>query len=439
MEQKLNILIDGYGLGQLQGTGITTYASELGSTLESGGHRVSALYGMNGISRRHQLQWSQFVQALSNRGEARPANWTQWCLYASWYYLHHSLYLPVRPSCLTRNTSVVSNSIERKCSERFNVFNKASIYQAAMAISLLSTRPLKMRIPGDELEIFHRTSPLPLYAANAANVLTIHDLIPLLLPHSTGIGLRAYRSIVDNALKHTDLIFSISEFTKKSLIEHCNVPEGKIHVTYQSVNIPEKYLNANEEVVTNFLAKGLNLKYGHYFLYYGALEPKKNVSRLLDAFALTKTDMPLVIAGKPGWLCDEELSKIRQIHNIRGGKRRLRRVEYLSYQNLMYLLKGARALVFPSLYEGFGLPVLEAMQMGVPVITSNATSLLEIGGSAAHYVDPYSIIEISTAIDKLAEDNFLRQNLVSKGLVQAQHFSQSNHLQRIQEGYQKVL
>src|SRR5262249_31369801 len=151
---------------------------------------------------------------------------------------------------------------------------------------------------------------------------------------------------------------------------------------------------------------------GNYLLFYGALEPKKNVARLIDAYQLSAVDIPLVITGAGGWGNEGER---RLIEGLQGGekaeetaKRRLYPLEYVSIQMLVTLIRGARAVLFPSLYEGFGLPVLEAMLLGTPVVTSRTSSIPEIAGEAALYVNPYETDEIARAIKTIVNDGDLR-------------------------------
>jgi glycosyltransferase involved in cell wall biosynthesis len=125
-------------------------------------------------------------------------------------------------------------------------------------------------------------------------------------------------------------------------------------------------------------------------------------------------------------------------HETPAGIKQFRRIPYASFETLMYLLKGARGLVFPSLYEGFGLPVLEAMQMDCPVITSNSSSLPEVGGDAVHYVDPFDVHSIAEAIDLFSSDDAYINSLVEKGKLQAERFSPELHYQRIEAAYKRL-
>jgi glycosyltransferase involved in cell wall biosynthesis len=185
---------------------------------------------------------------------------------------------------------------------------------------------------------------------------------------------------------------------------------------------------------------------GGYFLFYGALEPKKNVSRLIDAYAASRTQRPLLIAGGLGWQYAGDVEKIEderfRVWRIDGNtitmERRVRRLPYVPRDQLISLIRGARAVLFPSIYEGFGLPVLEAMQLGTPVMTSNVASLPEIAGDAALLVDPCDVAAMARAIRTLDSDEALCQDLASRGLRRAEHFSPAQYATRIADLYRHL-
>ena len=180
----------------------------------------------------------------------------------------------------------------------------------------------------------------------------------------------------------------------------------------------------------------------NYLLFYGALEPKKNVARLIDAYMLSGADIPLVVTGAAGWGNQTETKMLDELsaegRERRRGSRRVYRFEYVSIPMLVTLIRGARAVIFPSLYEGFGLPVLEAMQLGTPVVTSSTSSLPEIAGDAALYVDPYDTYQIAQAIKTISADEGLRAELTRRGLVQAELFSMARYRERVAALYERL-
>ena len=180
------------------------------------------------------------------------------------------------------------------------------------------------------------------------------------------------------------------------------------------------------------------LKNKNYILFVGAIEPKKNLGRLIDAYTCLDTDMKLVIVGKKGWLWEEEIGKLEALFG-KGFARKNRLLEYVSKKDLMYLYHGAFCLVFPSLYEGFGLPPLEAMSLGCPVITSNLASLPEVCGDAAIYVDPYNSDDIRQAIEKLIDNPQMQLQLKEAGKKRVELFSMENYAKKLYEAYTKII
>jgi glycosyltransferase involved in cell wall biosynthesis len=171
-----------------------------------------------------------------------------------------------------------------------------------------------------------------------------------------------------------------------------------------------------------------------YFLFFGAIEPKTNVARLLEAYLGSATKAPLVLVGAPGWGSKQDMALIESMAALDTGKR-VKWLGYLPRATLTRLIAGARAVLFPSLYEGFGLPVLEAMELGTPVITSNVSCLPEVGGEAPQYVNPYDVQSILSAIRTVDADDDLRADMASKGLVQARQFSSAAYQARLAEFY----
>jgi glycosyltransferase involved in cell wall biosynthesis len=434
----VKIAIDGFTLGLKEGTGLSTFAYELAQTLSGGGHEVSVVYGLHGIGRDPRLLWPRFVQRLGLGGELLPFEWTRWAPYAAAYAGPGLAGWPLKATPIPRDAAVAAHGLSARIPAAAQLYNLPAVYSTAHTLAGLTARGLVLeRLPG--IEVFHRTSAVPMRMRGAANVVTVHDVIPLTLPHSTVINLKHYRRIMQAALKGADALFVISEHSRRDLLAFFDVPPERVVVTYQAVSVPPSLRAIDGDELARQLKANFDLAPGGYFLFYGAIEPKKNVMRILDAHAMARSDLPLVIAGRNGWLYQQELRRIRAL--VRDPKRagRTRRLEYLPFQQLMLLLKGARALVFPSLYEGFGLPVLEAMQMGVPVITSNTTSLPEVAGDAALLVDPGDARQIADAMDRLAGDDALCADLARRGTAQAARFTPELYLQRLEQGYRLAL
>jgi glycosyltransferase involved in cell wall biosynthesis len=201
------------------------------------------------------------------------------------------------------------------------------------------------------------------------------------------------------------------------------------------------------------LQGGFGLEWQQYFLFFGAIEPKKNVGRLIEAYLASGSRHPLVICGKHAWNSHQELGLLYEddrrdfvprgpTEGVQGLSRRLRDrvilIDYVPSSLLIGLIRGARALLFPSLYEGFGLPVLEALQLGTPVMTSNTSSLPEVAGDAALLVDPYDTRAMAEAIQALDNDSELRATLSGRGPKQAALFSPDAYGKRLVDLYAKL-
>jgi glycosyltransferase involved in cell wall biosynthesis len=296
-------------------------------------------------------------------------------------------------------------------------------------------------------DIFHATHVTPLRVAGCANIVTIHDLVPLRLPYSTLDDKTMMFNLLTKLCKEADHIVTVSEFSRRDIISMFGVSEDRITNTYQSVSYPDSYKDADEEAVNAEIGPSFQLEWKEYFLFLGAIEPKKNIKLLIEAYAASGVQTPLILVGGPGWLCDEELEMIHSerflSYRVIGSRiipeRRVRRLPYVHPRTLAALIRGAKAVLFPSLYEGFGLPVVEAMALGTAVMTSNAACLPEVAGGAALLVDPSDRDSIKRGILALDSDSDLRADLVSRGRVRAQFFSQANYAERVSSVYAQVL
>ncbi len=255
----------------------------------------------------------------------------------------------------------------------------------------------------------------PLGALN--HVVTIHDLSvfdhPEWFRHSFALVLQFYLS---RLAKHARAILVDSEFSRTRVLERFHIPEERVHVIPCAAG--ERFFPRSTEEIS-----AVKERYGlptQYILALGSLEPRKNLSRLLQAWSqLSKScaEMALALVGSRGkWFADARLPQS-------GSPTRVIFTGYLLDEDLPALYSGAVGLVYPSLYEGFGLPVLEAMACGTPVITSNSTSLPEVAGDAALYIEPLEPESIAIAIQLLNDDAELRAQLSQKGLARAKCFS----------------
>ncbi|MDQ2900362.1 MAG: glycosyltransferase family 4 protein [Acidobacteriota bacterium] len=257
----------------------------------------------------------------------------------------------------------------------------------------------------------------PLAVAN--QVCTFHDLIPLDRPEWFNPRFAAwYRWLLPRLARKVRRIISVSEFTKQRIVERCGIDSSKIAVIPNGVDARFHPRPADEIAA---MRQSLGIGGAPYLLCVGSVEPRKNLLRLLEAWSLALAEMPqdiqLVVAGAKG------ASLV--FSNVTVGKlpARVHLTGYVDDQLLPALYSGAVALLYPSLYEGFGLPPLEAMACGVPVIASNDTSLPEVAGDAAALVDPRDAESIADAILRVSRDDTLRSAMRAKGLARARLYN----------------
>jgi len=256
-----------------------------------------------------------------------------------------------------------------------------------------------------------------------SSVVTVHDLGYLCYPEAHQPLDRLYLDLSTRYNAHAaSRIIAVSQATKDDLVQHYGIEPDKVTVVYSGCDEtmqPVEDRAAIERVKARYGIRG------DYVLYVGTLQPRKNLGRLLEAYAMIrkrakKDQIPcLVIAGRKGWLYGQIFQQVERL----GLETEVIFPGYVPQDDLPALLSGARLFVFPSLYEGFGLPVLEAMACGTPVLCSNVSSLPEVAGNAVFLVDPLDVESMAEAMNRLLKDEGLRARLVERGLRQLRQFS----------------
>jgi len=295
-------------------------------------------------------------------------------------------------------------------------------YKYLSTFSALTGLPFMDQYKIDRVaDIFHATDHRIPKLNNTPVIATLMDAIPLSHPHWVSKNLRGLKNWTwKKSADWADHIITISEFSKVEIIEHFKIKESKISVIELGVN--SEYF---ERIESHEIEKVLDAnKIGkNYLLFIGTLQPRKNVERIIGAYqtlpAYLRNGWQLVIAGKNGWGCDglvEALKNHPSDANIRW-------LDDVGEYEKKALMQGSTALVFPSLFEGFGLPVLEGFASQTPVITSNTTSLFEVASDAALTVDPYDTSALSQAMQTVMVDGDLRKALIQSGLSRARLFT----------------
>ncbi len=281
------------------------------------------------------------------------------------------------------------------------------------------TLPLEIGPLG--LDILHSPDFIPPFRRNCKSIITIHDLAFLLYPHLLTAESARYYGQIDQAVRHTDHIIAVSEATKQDAIRLLGVPQSKITVVYEAAN--PAYLPLED---TKRVQGECAQRYGvstPFILFVSTIEPRKNLPTLLRAYRRLldeyKSEAKLVVVGERGWLYDQIFTLTEKL-NLKDEVLYLGRV---SVQDLLLLYNAAQLLVHPALYEGFGLPPLEAMACGTPTIVAHVSSLPEVVGDAALLVDPEDECAWTVAIWRVLTDDSLRAELREKGLKRARLFS----------------
>ncbi len=270
------------------------------------------------------------------------------------------------------------------------------------------------------LDVLHSPDFIQPSCIRFPSVITVHDLAFLLYPHFLTKQSARYYSQVDLASRRASRIIAVSESTKRDIIRLLGVPAERVTVIYEAAHPMFKPLDHDEA------RRHVAARYGideDFVLFVSTIEPRKNLPTLLEAFRrlldIYHVQATLAVAGNPGWLVDEMNGIVTKLHLTEC-------VKFLgppSTDELLYLYNAARVLALPSFYEGFGLPPLEAMACGTPVVVSNTSSLPEVVGDAGQLVDPNDVEAWSVALWRVLTDKDLRDEMCEKGLRRNAMFS----------------
>jgi len=288
--------------------------------------------------------------------------------------------------------------------------------------------PLLLRQSGADL--FHGVlNVLPL-ACPVPGVVTVHDLAFIRFPQTFRAYNRTYLDFATRmSVRRAVQILAVSEHTKRELVGLLGVPAERVVVTPNAVRA--HFRPPEPATLAAFRAnKGLPER---FVLYVGTLEPRKNLTTLLSAYAeiVRRHDVPLLVGGGKGWLYDAVFQRLEEL----GLRERVHFVGYIEEEELPLWYAAATVFVFPSIYEGFGMPPLEAMACGTPVITSNSSSLPEVVGDAGLMVAPTDASAFATALDQVLSDAALHDDLRTRGLVRAQAFAWRTTAERTLAAY----
>jgi glycosyltransferase involved in cell wall biosynthesis len=439
--KQLSIGIDGYNLAMPHGTGIATYGMTLARTLLQNGHDIDGVFGVDvggDPSMREVLFFDRIGRApperttVQRRSDARRRN----RITLNPFFSPRAQEIPI-------SGRVQRDTFAERIPNFSRLLNSPRLYEYAHRYFHNYGRFLRLKISNPP-DIMHWTYPIPVRIAGATNLYTIHDLVPLKLPYTTLDNKAAYRKLIGSCTKYGDHICTVSDASRNDIIADLGVSPDHVTNAYQASPLPDDFLETSKEEDSAIIEGIFGLQPQGYFLFFGAVEPKKNLGRLLESYLALQTETPLVLVGGREWQSERELTLLKSVGSPEADSRRrlaerVVRLDHLARPLLLRLIRSARAVLFPSIYEGFGLPVLEAMQLGTPVLTSNISSLPEIAGGAAMLVDPYDTRSIAHGIKALDTDTSLRARLSAAGLARAEFFSQARYGARLEDMYSRIL
>lgn len=287
-----------------------------------------------------------------------------------------------------------------------------------------------------KLDLLHTQYFIPFYRPCSV-VCTIHDIC---FEHYKDIFTKKeyfrQKLLIPYAAKKSDAIFTVSEHAKNDISEKYSLSKDKIHVTYNAVNDEFHIMNENE-LKENELRNKFEIGTDNFLLCVGNLQPRKNLPRLIRAFRkykkIANDNAKLVIVGKKAWMFNDILKEVMQDSDD------IILTDYVSNTDLVRLYNCAHAFIYPSYYEGFGIPPLEALACGTPVAVADATALPEVVGKAGIYFNPFDEDDIMSAIDKVMNDNIKRKEIMERSSDRVSCFSWKKSSDIIVKTYKKII
>lgn len=416
------IVIDGYNLALTRGTGIRTFTLLLQQALTDLGHDTRYLYGTNAFTGDDAL----LREITFYDAPPPPLGRIGGLLRHYKQSLHGRLNRAPEIASVPDSGKVIVPESDQVSAP---VYNARNLFEVAFRRHFSTFKFMDVRFPED-IDVFHTTYPLPVRMRNAKQMVTMHDVIPLRLPYTTTDNKREILARHRTAAKIADRIMTVSEHSKRDICELLDVPQDKVAVVRQPSRF--KPLTTRENRDLERVLSRYDLQPKNYILHVGAIEPKKNLKRLLQAYVELDPDMPIVFTGSRAWMWEEEVGWVMENPQL---KKRVRFFNHIPFSDMPSIYAGANFMVFPSIYEGWGLPVVEAMSLGAPVLTSNTSSLPEVAGEAALYCDPYSVRDIRDKLERMLDDGELRNFLSQQGLARSQVLSMQNFTEDVARAY----
>ncbi len=393
------------------GTGIATYGRNFIEAARQLGHQVDLVIGGRRLDRLQPRPVNEWLAAAAPTPARRPFGAVRRVAGA----------LSAVTMSQVKQLGVLGESWTR-------VFHVDELFANAVSGFRRFGRITELNLPG--IDVAHWTAPVPVRIKGAINVYTIHDLVPLTHPELVVGSTDRFRRLCLAIARSANHILTVSECSRRDIITELGVSPDMVSNTFQTIEA--SFWQPAAGLCTS-LAKGplFELPYRGYFLFFGAVEPKKNLARILAAHEDPRITLPLVIVGTPGWGCPDVVERLNAAASSSCLNQRIVYSPPVDRERLANLIRAARATVFPSIYEGFGLPALESLALGTPVIGSNTGSLPEVIGPGGLLVDPLSIRQICDAMLALQDDVKLGPRLACAGKAHVARFAPDAYRARL--------
>ena len=293
-------------------------------------------------------------------------------------------------------------------------------------------------IGDNDFNLIHFLTPIFLNKSFGSSkiVTTIHDLCPLIIPNAYSLHMPFYyKYVIKSLIKKKSYFITNSENTKNDLLHFFDINKERVFVT--PLGISDKFQRPTDDKIR--LIQSKYRIFDNYFLFTGAMNKRKNIKTTIDAFIMfkkkTKSNVKLVLVGRMNW-GGSEIEEIVKNNNL---NQEVLLPGYIEDEDLPAIISGANAVLYLSLYEGFGFPALEAMKVGTPVIASNTSSIPEVVGDAGLLVNPLDLNEIVNAMCEISSNSELRNQCVQRGIKQAEKFSWEITAKTTLEAYQNII
>ena len=355
-EQRRRILVDGFNMGLETGTGVATYARNLTYACHELGYETDVLYDVRQSPGTHPLMKEI---AFFDPAVGEPPAWL-----VAWRYLVEGLTSNngVKARKVPITGQVISTHYRSRMPYFDTIWNAPDVFNRSarhFTVSRALMLPTRLRVSplskANRPDIAHWTYPLPIRTPRALNIYTLHDLVPLRLPFTTLDNKRWYFSLMRLLANRADHIVTVSETSRRDIINLLGAHPDRVTNTFQAVDIPAKYAEKPDMLVKREVEGTFNVKYKEYMLFFGAIEPKKNVGRLIEAYLASQIDTPLLIVGKKAWKSEQEMrlmnddatSYLEQLGSLTFRRRKIFHVDYAPFPLLVSLIKRGEGGVVP--------------------------------------------------------------------------------------------